>query len=97
MPIRAIARHLGISKNTVERALANDRPPKYERPAKGSVVDAVEVQIRELLEETSTMPATVIAERIGWERDDGPQGAGAGTASCLCSCRSGLAHDLSAG
>ncbi|MEV5646434.1 IS21 family transposase [Streptomyces flaveolus] len=68
MPIRAIARHLGISKNTVKRALANDRPPKYERPATGSVVDAVEVQIRELLRETPTMPATVIAERIGWER-----------------------------
>ncbi|WP_274919502.1 IS21 family transposase [Streptomyces sp. WZ-12] len=68
MPIRAIARHLGISKNTVKRALASDRPPKYERPPKGSVVDAVEVQIRELLRETPTMPATVIAERIGWER-----------------------------
>ncbi|MEY9987988.1 transposase [Streptomyces sp. V4I8] len=68
MPIRAIARHLGISKNTVKRALAHDRPPKYERPAKGSVVDAVEVQIRELLRETPTMPATVIAERIGWDR-----------------------------
>ncbi|MFM9698955.1 IS21 family transposase [Streptomyces europaeiscabiei] len=68
MPIRAIARHLGISKNTVKRALASDRPPKYERPAKGSVVDAVEVQIRELLREAPTMPATVIAERIGWER-----------------------------
>ncbi|MEU9214179.1 IS21 family transposase [Streptomyces sp. NPDC048415] len=68
MPIRAIARHLGISKNTVKRALASDRPPKYERSAKGSVVDAVEVQIRELLRETPTMPATVIAERIGWER-----------------------------
>lgn len=39
MPIRAIARHLGISKNTVKRALASDRPPKYERVAKGSVVD----------------------------------------------------------
>jgi hypothetical protein len=26
MPIRAIARHLGISKNTVKRALAHDRP-----------------------------------------------------------------------
>ncbi|AJC62061.1 hypothetical protein GZL_p00131 (plasmid) [Streptomyces sp. 769] len=25
MPIRAIARHLGISKNTVKRALAHDR------------------------------------------------------------------------
>ncbi|MEU5307117.1 IS21 family transposase [Streptomyces noursei] len=68
MPIRAIARHLGISKNTVKRALASDRPPKYQRPAKGSVVDAVEVQIRELLRQTPTMPATVIAERIGWER-----------------------------
>lgn len=68
MPIRAIARHLGISKNTVKRALATDRPPRYQRPIKGSAVDAVEVQIRELLRETPTMPATVIAERIGWER-----------------------------
>ncbi|MFF3517770.1 hypothetical protein [Streptomyces sp. NPDC002573] len=42
MPIRAVARHLGISKNTVKRALAHDRPPKYERPLKGSAVDAVE-------------------------------------------------------
>lgn len=68
MPIRAIARHLGISKNTVKRALATDRPPVYSRPPKGSAVDAVEPQIRELLKQTPTMPATVIAERIGWER-----------------------------
>jgi transposase len=68
MPIRAIARHLGISKNTVKRALAHDRPPSYERPSKGSAVDRVEGQIRELLKQTPTMPATVIAERIGWER-----------------------------
>ncbi|MGZ3097041.1 hypothetical protein [Streptomyces sp. H72] len=31
-------------------------------------MDAGEVQIRELLRETSRMPATVIAERIGWDR-----------------------------
>ncbi|MCQ4085196.1 IS21 family transposase, partial [Streptomyces sp. RB6PN25] len=68
MPIRAIARHLGISKNTVKRALAHDRPPKYERPLKGSAVDTVEAEIRELLKQTPTMPATVIAERIGWDR-----------------------------
>ncbi|WP_405652990.1 IS21 family transposase [Streptomyces sp. NBC_00019] len=68
MPIRAIARHLGISKNTVKRALATDRPPVYSRPLKGSAVDAVEPQIRELLKQTPTMPATVIAERIGWDR-----------------------------
>ncbi|MGC5015128.1 IS21 family transposase [Streptosporangium sp. DT93] len=68
MPIKAIARHLGISKNTVKRALAADSPPKYERPSKGSIVDAAEPQIRSLLAEFPTMPATVIAERIGWER-----------------------------
>jgi transposase len=67
MPIRAIARQLGISKNTVKRALATDRPPTYSRPLKGSAVDAVEPAIRELLKQTPTMPTTVIAERIGWE------------------------------
>ncbi|MFJ8401641.1 hypothetical protein ACIQ9K_14330 [Streptomyces microflavus] len=45
MPLRAIARHLGISKNSAKRALANDRPRKYERSTKGSVVATVEVQI----------------------------------------------------
>ncbi|MFD8035592.1 helix-turn-helix domain-containing protein, partial [Streptomyces sp. NPDC059717] len=68
MPIRAIARHLGISKNTVKRALVGDRPPVYQRPLKGSAVDAFEPAIRELLKQTPTMPATVIAERIGWNR-----------------------------
>ncbi|MFJ1709762.1 helix-turn-helix domain-containing protein, partial [Kitasatospora sp. NPDC088346] len=59
MPIRAIARHLGISKNTVKRALDGDRPPVYQRPLKGSAVDAFEPAIRELLKATPTMPATV--------------------------------------
>jgi transposase len=68
MPIKAIARHMGISKNTVKRALAADAPPKYQRPRKGSIVDAVEPQIRALLKDFPGMPATVIAERIGWTR-----------------------------
>ncbi|MFE3281395.1 IS21 family transposase [Nocardia sp. NPDC059239] len=68
MPILAIARMLGVSRNTVKRALASDGPPKYQRPPKGSVVDAVEPQIRELLKVYPTMPSTVIAERIGWTR-----------------------------
>jgi hypothetical protein len=34
----------------------------------GSIVDAVEPRIRELLAAWPTMPATVIAERIGWTR-----------------------------
>ncbi|MDP9848811.1 IS21 family transposase [Streptosporangium lutulentum] len=68
MPIKAIARRMGISKNTVKRALAADAPPAYERVGKGSIVDAAEPRIRALLAEFPTMPATVIAERIGWER-----------------------------
>jgi transposase len=68
MAIKAISRNLGISRNAVRRALASDSPPAYWRPPKGSAVDAFESQIRELLRTTPTMPATVIAERIGWEQ-----------------------------
>jgi transposase len=56
MPIKQIARVMGCSKNTVKRAGA------------GSIVDPVEPRIRELLQAWPTMPATVIAERIGWTR-----------------------------
>lgn len=68
MPIKVIARELKVSRNAVRRALARDAPPRYTRPVKGSVVDAVEPQIRELLRAHPTMASTVIAERIGWER-----------------------------
>ena len=68
MPVKAIARVMGVSRNTVRAAVASDRPPKYQRPRKGSIVDAVEPRIRELLKAYPAMPATVIAERIGWER-----------------------------
>jgi transposase len=68
MPIKVIARVLGVSKNTVKAALRADGPPRYERPLRGSVVDEAEPRIRELLQAFPTMPATVIAERIGWTR-----------------------------
>lgn len=38
MPIKAIARVLGISRNTVRAALASDGPPRYERALQGSIV-----------------------------------------------------------
>ena len=68
LPIREIARVMGVSRNTVRAAIASDGPPKYERPPAGSVVDVAEPRIRELLKSYPRMPATVIAERIGWER-----------------------------
>jgi transposase len=68
LPIKVVARVLGISKNTVKAALASDQAPKYERRQAGSIVDEVEPRIRELLQAYPRMPATVIAERIGWTR-----------------------------
>ena len=35
MPIKAIARQLGVGRNTVRRALAAEATPKYQRPVKG--------------------------------------------------------------
>ncbi len=66
VPIKEIARRLGVARNTVRAALSSDRPPKYERAPRGSVADAFEPQIRALLKEWPRMPAPVVAERIGW-------------------------------
>jgi transposase len=66
--IKAIVRRLGVSRNTVRDALRSDEPPRYERASSGSAVEVVEPLIRALLSEFPTMPATVIAERIGWTR-----------------------------
>ena len=68
LPIKLIARTLKISRNTVRSALASDEPPKYERKPAGSAVDAFEDAIRVQLMLVPTMPATVIAERVGWTR-----------------------------
>lgn len=66
--IKTIARTLGISRNTVRAAIASDAPPRYQRRAAGSAVDGFEDAIREQLRVVPTMPATVIAERVGWTR-----------------------------
>jgi transposase len=66
VPIKQIARVMGISKNTVRAALASAGPPKYQRKQAPALADAFEARIRELLRAVPTMPATVIAERIGW-------------------------------
>ena len=68
MAISEIARVLAVSRNTVKAALGSAGPPQYQRQPAGSIVDVVEPRIRELLQAYPTMPATVIAERIGWQR-----------------------------
>lgn len=65
---QTIANRLGIARNTVKAALANADPPTYRRRRRPSAVDPFEDQIRALLKDCPTMPATVIAERISWTR-----------------------------
>jgi hypothetical protein len=65
MGIRTIAKRLSIARNTVRTAVRRAGPPAYRRT---SAVDPYEPQIRALLKDCNTMPATVIAERIGWTR-----------------------------
>lgn len=61
-----IATRLGISRTTVYAALASDSPPKYERSAAVTSFTPFEARVKELLRETPEMPATVLAERVGW-------------------------------
>jgi transposase len=68
LPIKMIARTLGISRNTVCAALAADGPPRYVRKPTGSAVDEFEPRTREQLRAVPTMLATEIAERVGWTR-----------------------------
>jgi transposase len=68
LPIKAIARRLGISRNTVRKAVVSSEPPRYQRKPAGSIVDEVEPRIRLLLQDFPDMPSTVIMERVGWTR-----------------------------
>jgi len=66
VPRRQVARELGIGRSTVDRALASDGPPKYERVPALTSFSSFEARVRALLAEYPEMPATVIAERVGW-------------------------------
>ena len=67
MGVKAIARRLGVARHGAS-ALRADEAPRYVREGPGSAVDAFEPAIRRLLAGTPDMPATVVAERIGWTR-----------------------------
>lgn len=66
VPNARIAVRLGISRNTVAKAIASDGPPKYERKPTATSFTPFEARVRALLSDTPDMPATVVAERVGW-------------------------------
>jgi hypothetical protein len=66
LSVRAIATRLGLSRDTVSRAVNSRLAPKYSRVSGPSAFDPFESQVRQLLAEFPAMPATVLAERVGW-------------------------------
>ena len=67
VPSRQVARDLGIGRSTVDLALASDEPPKYERQPVATSFSPFEARVSVILAEYPEMPATVIAERVGWQ------------------------------
>lgn len=66
LPKAEIARQLDVSRNTVAKAIASADPPSYSRPQVVTSFEPFEGQVRQLLVGTPTMPASVLAERVGW-------------------------------
>ena len=67
VPKTQIAERLQISRNTVAKAVASAEPPRYERaPVDATSFTPFEERVRALLAEFPEMPATVLAERVGW-------------------------------
>ena len=67
----AIARRLGMSRNTVERLLGLQEPPRYVRTPQGSKLDPFADAIAAMLVQDPTVRATVIREHL---RADGYRG-----------------------
>jgi hypothetical protein len=66
VPKSRIAERLGISRTTVIKAVNSSMPPQYERTPGPTSFTVFEPRVRELLAQTPDMPATVLAERVGW-------------------------------
>jgi transposase len=61
---KAIARRLGMSRNTVARLVASERPPRHERARVGSLLDPFKDEIEGLLADDHRVAATVVLERL---------------------------------
>jgi transposase len=66
VPKSRIAKRLGISRTTVVKAVSSLAPPRYERKPVETSFSPFELGVRAMLAEFPEMPATVLAERVGW-------------------------------
>ena len=66
VPKSRIATQLGIARTTVYSAAESIEPPPYERSPSQTAFSPYELTVGSLLWEYPRMPATLIAERVGW-------------------------------
>lgn len=66
VPKARIAERLGISRNTVANAVNSSTAPKYSRPSVDTTFTPFEERVKAMLAEFPDMPASVLAERVGW-------------------------------
>lgn len=66
VPKTVIAADLGISRTTVTKLASMTEPPRYERTPTSTSFVTVEPRVRALLREFPDLPASVLAERVGW-------------------------------
>ena len=93
MSIKAIARRLGVARNTVREALRSDGAAALSARADGFAGRCGGAGDPGAVRRVPAMPATVIAERIGWDaRDDDPEGTGARAAPAVPAAGSVPAH-----
>ena len=64
LSIREIHRRTGLHRETIRRALASDGPPVYERPGRGSKLDAFKDEIHRLLGEDPRLPGQRVRELL---------------------------------
>ncbi len=69
--IKELARRYRIDRNTVRRAIRSQEPPRYQRPAAASKLDAFKEEIHELLRQG---PAAVWGAGQGADRAVGVRG-----------------------
>ena len=61
---KAIARRLGMSRNTVARLVRSEQPPRYQREPAGSLLDPFKGAVLEMLRVDANVPATVIRQHL---------------------------------
>lgn len=66
--IKGIAQRLGMSRNTVRRALTLAEPPNDHRSRVGSIADAVDTRLREILIDAPDTSIAELSRSIGWTR-----------------------------